>query len=133
MWLRANFYCSYGFDHYGGGVFVGDASSLRIKNCWIVDNGIGTGTFAGGVFAGGAGSQPPATAWPSTIDDSGQSWLGLAGGATHVASVHGHADPNGGAHTIRRHAPSGSEVLPIQQTPYIYCLYLPNFGLNRST
>ena len=47
---------SYGFDHYGGGVFVGDDSSLRIKNCWIVDNGIGTGTFAGGVFAGGAGS-----------------------------------------------------------------------------
>ncbi|MAD33419.1 MAG: hypothetical protein CMJ88_06640 [Planctomycetes bacterium] len=50
------FASSYGFDHYGGGVYVGGASSLRVEDCWILENGIGTGTFAGGVFAGGAGS-----------------------------------------------------------------------------
>ncbi len=47
---------SYGFDHYGGGVYVGGGSSLCVENCWIVDNGIGTGTFAGGVYSGGTGS-----------------------------------------------------------------------------
>jgi hypothetical protein len=47
---------TYGFDHYGGGVYVGGGSSLCVEGCWIVDNGIGTGTFAGGVYSGGAGS-----------------------------------------------------------------------------
>lgn len=77
---------SYGFDHYGGGVFVGDASSLRIKNCWIVDNGIGTGTFAGGVFAGGAGSHAEVS---GCLILGNHAWA--SGGATLVdgnASMH---------------------------------------------
>lgn len=47
---------SYGFDHYGGGVYVGDDSSLCVENCHIVENGITTGTFAGGVYVGSSGS-----------------------------------------------------------------------------
>jgi hypothetical protein len=47
---------SYGFDYYGGGVYIGGASSLRVENCWILDNALSTGTFAGGIYAGGTGS-----------------------------------------------------------------------------
>lgn len=50
------FSSSYGFDYYGGGVFVGGASSLRVEDCWILDNALSTGTFAGGVYAGGIGT-----------------------------------------------------------------------------
>lgn len=50
------FSSSYGFDYYGGGVYVGNASALRIEDCWIVDNALATGTFAGGVYVGGSGS-----------------------------------------------------------------------------
>ena len=47
---------SYGSDHYGGAVYVGGGSSLRVEDCWMLDNGLGTGTFAGGVYSGGSGT-----------------------------------------------------------------------------
>ncbi len=47
---------SYGYDYYGGGIYVEGGSKVLVRNCVIANNGIGTGTFAGGVFAGGAGT-----------------------------------------------------------------------------
>lgn len=45
---------SYGFDYYGGGIFVGAANTrLRVEDCWLVDNALATGTFGGGIHAGG--------------------------------------------------------------------------------
>ena len=45
---------SYGFDYYGGGIFVGAANTqLLVENCHLVDNAIATGTFGGGIHAGG--------------------------------------------------------------------------------
>jgi hypothetical protein len=45
---------SYGFDYYGGGIFVGAPNTqLRVENCHLVDNALGTGTFGGGIHAGG--------------------------------------------------------------------------------
>jgi hypothetical protein len=48
---------SYGFDYYGGGVFADGGTKLLVRNCVIASNGIGTGTFAGGVYAGGTGTE----------------------------------------------------------------------------
>ncbi len=48
---------SYGYDYYGGGVFADGGTKLLVRNCVIASNGIGTGTFAGGVYAGGGGTE----------------------------------------------------------------------------
>lgn len=45
---------SYGFDYYGGAIFVGAANTqLLVENCHLVENALATGTFGGGIYAGG--------------------------------------------------------------------------------
>lgn len=45
---------SYGFDYYGGAIFVGAASTqLLVEDCQLVGNALATGTFGGGIYAGG--------------------------------------------------------------------------------
>ena len=70
---------SYGYDHYGGGVYVGGGSSLRVDDCWLLDNGVGTGTFAGGVYSGGSGSHAEVT---GCLVVGNHAWA--SGGATLV-------------------------------------------------
>lgn len=47
---------SYGYDYYGGAVWAGNGALLEIEDCVLVDNAWGTGTFAGGIYSGGAGT-----------------------------------------------------------------------------
>jgi hypothetical protein len=47
---------SYGSDYYGGAVYANGGSQLRVEDCVIIDNGWGTGTFAGGLYSGGSGT-----------------------------------------------------------------------------
>ncbi len=70
---------TYGFDYYGGGVYVSGASSLRVEDCWILDNALSTGTFAGGVYSGGSGSHAEVT---GCLVVGNHAWA--SGGATLV-------------------------------------------------
>jgi hypothetical protein len=49
---------SYGFDYYGGGIYVGgNGSNLCIEQCWILNNAVSTGTFGGGVCVAGGNAR----------------------------------------------------------------------------
>lgn len=74
---------SYGFDYYGGGVYVGGtASNLRIENCRVLDNATATGTFGGGVCV--AGGQTRAEVRRCVIAGN-HAWA--SGGATLVTGT----------------------------------------------
>ena len=70
---------SYGADYYGGAVFVGGGSRLRVEDCVIVDNAWGTGTFAGGIYSGGEGTHVTVV---GCIIANNRAWA--SGGATLV-------------------------------------------------
>ena len=74
---------SYGFDYYGGGVYVGgNGSQLRIENCWILDNATSTGTFGGGVCVAGGNTRAEVR---SCLIARNRAWA--SGGATLVTGT----------------------------------------------
>lgn len=74
---------SYGFDYYGGGVYVGgDGSGLQIENCWIVDNATSTGTFGGGICVAGGNAHAEVR---SCLIARNRAWA--SGGATLVTGT----------------------------------------------
>jgi hypothetical protein len=68
---------SYGFDYYGGAVWAGGGSKLAIEDCRLIDNGWGTGTFAGGVYSGGENTE---VAISRSVIARNRAWA--SGGAT---------------------------------------------------
>jgi hypothetical protein len=68
---------SYGFDYYGGAVWAAGGSKLSIQDCRLIDNGWGTGTFAGGVYSGGEGTDVSIV---RTVIARNRAWA--SGGAT---------------------------------------------------
>jgi len=47
---------SFGYDYYGGAVHASNGAKATIRNCFLIRNAIGTGTFAGGAYSGGSGT-----------------------------------------------------------------------------
>ena len=47
---------SWGYDYYGGGAHASNGAIATIKNCLILRNQVGTGTFGGGAYSGGSGT-----------------------------------------------------------------------------
>jgi hypothetical protein len=75
---------SWGFDYYGGAVHANAGSQLQVDNCLITRNGLGTGTFAGGIYSGGRSTGGTPTHVDVLVCEISDNEAWASGGATLV-------------------------------------------------